>query len=85
MKYRKKPIVIDAFKWTGDMWQEEDPLWIVKAIKKGIVKIINKKMIIKTLEGEMKANLGDWIIKGINKEIYPCKPDIFERLIRKTS
>jgi len=81
MKYRKKPIVIDAFKWTGDMWQEEDPLWIVKAIKKGIVKIINKKMIIKTLEGEMKANLGDWIIKGINKEIYPCKPDIFERLM----
>jgi hypothetical protein len=36
-------------------------------------------MKIKTLEGVMTANIGDWIIQGVNGEIYPCKPDIFEK------
>jgi hypothetical protein len=39
----------------------------------------DKEMSIETLEGTMKANKGDWIIKGVNGEIYPCKPDIFEK------
>lgn len=38
-----------------------------------------KELIIKTLEGDMKASIGDWIITGINGEEYPCKPDIFEK------
>lgn len=85
MKYRKKPVVIEAFKWTGDMNQVEDPEWIIEAIKKGTIWFVNYEanktceMIIKTLEGSMKANQGDYIIKGINGEIYPCKPDIFEK------
>jgi hypothetical protein len=93
MKYRKLPVVIEAFKWTGDQDQTEDPLWIIDAIKTGIVRFIKGGyesefsgrsyyspgyMIIKTLEGEMKANIGDYIIKGVKGEIYPCKPDIFE-------
>ena len=83
-KYRKKPIEIEAFKWTGDINQTEDPIWIVEAIKKGDAWVhedsINGaiEMRIKTLEGVMTANRGDYIIKGIKGEIYPCKSDIFE-------
>lgn len=82
-KYRKKPVVIDAFKWTGGHDQTEDPEWIVEAIKKGEVWFIGNgtervALQIDTLEGVMTANRGDYIIRGIQGEIYPCKPDIFE-------
>jgi len=83
-KYRKKPVVIDAFKWTADNDQSEDPEWIVEAIKSGDVEILGITgtnvvfMLIKTLEGKMRAERGDYIIRGIKGEIYPCKPDIFE-------
>lgn len=86
-KYKKKPVIIDAFKWTGDQYQEEDPTWIIDAIKKETVWFENNKneaglniltMVIKTLEGNHVANRGDYIIQGIKGEIYPCKPDIFE-------
>lgn len=83
-KYRKKPVVIDAFQWTGDRNQTEDPEWVVDAICNGHIKIrLGKEvheihMDIYTLEGVMKANIGDYIIRGIQGEIYPCKPDIFE-------
>lgn len=43
------------------------------------------EMIIPTLEGDMKASIGDWIITGINGEQYPCKPDIFEKTYEKVS
>ena len=39
----------------------------------------DKEMIIHTLEGDHKANIGDWIIRGVKGELYPCKPDIFEQ------
>ena len=82
MLFRKKPVVIEAFKWTADVNQEEDPEWIVEKIKQGFVYFENSgtpqiKMKIATLEGVMTADIGDWIIKGIKGEIYPCKPDIF--------
>jgi len=82
-KYRKKPVVIDAFQWTGNHNQVEDPEWIVEAIKNGTVWFNNigtnqVNMEIKTLEGNHIANLNDYIIKGVKGEIYPCKPDIFE-------
>lgn len=81
-RYRKKPIVIEAFKWTGGPDQIEEPIWICDAIRTGHVKISDERgggLLIKTLEGVMTANVGDWIIKGVNGEIYPCKPDIFEK------
>lgn len=83
MKYRKKPVVIEAFKWTGGHDQEEDPVWIVEAIKKEEVWFKNVgtpnvQCCIETLEGTMIASVGDYIIKGVKGEIYPCKPDIFE-------
>lgn len=84
MKYRKKPVVIEAFKWTGDREQIEEPDWIVRAIMNGTVFFPNKgtegvKLCINTLEGTMTADRGDFIIKGVQEEIYPCKPDIFKK------
>ena len=89
MKFRKKPVVIEAFKWTGDQNQTEDPEWIVEALfrKKfntdvGAAQFIQingvTKIQIYTLEGNMVAEPGDFIIRGVKGEIYPCKPDIFE-------
>ena len=84
MKYRKKPVIIDAFKWTADIEQTEDPEWVVDAIKRGDIWFNNVgtpevTMEIKTLEGNHIANRGDFIIRGVAGEIYPCKPDIFEK------
>lgn len=81
--YRKKPVVIEAFKWTGGPDQTEDPEWIVAAIRAGTVRFENAgtpdvAMMIDTLEGTHRANQGDWIIQGVKGELYPCKPDIFE-------
>lgn len=73
-KYRKKPVVIDAFKYDP---ADERPEWFEDAIA---VKIDDNGLAhIYTLEGVMIANPGDWIIKGIEGELYPCKPDIFEK------
>lgn len=76
--YRKKPVVIEAFQWNGNADQTDDPVWIVEAIKAGKVIIGQGILQIETLEGVMEAKPGDWIIKGVQGEIYPCKPDIFE-------
>ena len=83
MKYRKKPVVIEAFKWTGDQNQVEDPEWIIEKMRSGDITFLNDrtplvKMQIKTLEGVMTADRGDYIILGVKGEVYPCKPDIFE-------
>lgn len=56
-----------------------------KFIKKPVVVEayqVDKEMYIETLEGTLKASPGDWIIKGVNGELYPCKPDIFEKTYR---
>ena len=82
-KWRKRPVVIDAFLWTGDEKQKEDPEWFIDiGIRQGIVTFTdagteNVTMQIETLEGVHTANRGDYIIKGIEDELYPCKPDIF--------
>lgn len=80
-KFRKKPIVIEAFKWTGGPDQEEDPEWIVAALRSGIARFSDDSahFLIQTLEGVMEVSPGDYVIKGIAGEIYPCKPDIFEK------
>lgn len=86
MKYRKKPVVIEAIKWTGENFDE---------IKKFCPSVIDLgaacfpdgtwadnppswPLSIPTLEGNHTAIIGDFIIKGIKGEFYPCKPDIFE-------
>lgn len=82
-KFRKKPVVIEAFCWTGGHDQEEDPEWIVAKIEAGEVHFLGDTMAIGTLEGVMRANPGDWVIQGVNGEVYPCKPDIFEKTYEK--
>ena len=78
MKYRKKPIVVDAFKWTID----KVPQWWIDT--KGITVLAPyDEALIPTLEGVMKVSKGDWVIKGINDEIYPCKDDIFRKIYEK--
>ena len=73
-KFRKKPIVIEAMRWDGSNQSAAQIMhWCGRKLENG-----NGLMIIDTLEGDMRANVGDWIIRGIQGEIYPCKPDIFE-------
>ncbi len=80
-KYRKKPVVIDAFHLGVDA----EPEWFVKAKADGIVEAIQVFdergfYYIHTLEGEMIATRkSDYIIRGVNGELYPCKADIFEK------
>ena len=84
MKYRKKPVVIEAIRYDGDNWIEVldfigyNTIGETKAmwIKEG-------KIAIPTLEGTMTGNVGDFIIKGVMEECYPCKPDIFEQTYEK--
>ena len=84
MKYRKKPVVIEAVEFRGfeeDNFSER-PEWLIKAIYEDeVVKFFDKKdtLTIETLEGQIYASPGDYIIKGVNGEFYPCKPDIFEQ------
>jgi hypothetical protein len=73
-KYRKKPIVVDVFQWLMD----DVPEWITSAIRANKINF-DIRMIISTPDGEMLASPGDYIIKGVNGELYPCKPDIFEQ------
>ena len=89
MKYRKRPIVVEAFQWMPNRKEKENPPWINEAIKKGIAFFVKNKdtkhiqMAIKTIEGVMVASRGDYIIQGTDGELYPCKPDIFERIYEK--
>ena len=90
MKYRKLPVEIEAFIWTGGPDQEEDPAWICSKLRDGTVRIHNIPdngihMAIETLEGVMIARPGDYIIKGVKGEVYPCKPDIFEMTYEKVT
>ena len=78
MKYRKRPVVIEAFRWI----QDEVPQWWIDA--QGIhVNVETGSAFIPTLEGTHEARRGDWIIRGVKGEIYPCKPDIFEMTYEK--
>lgn len=77
-KYRKKPVIIDA-------WEFDGGLDFSKTLPKEIKDAVNtirltqdNKLRIHTLEGDMFADIGDMIIKGIKGEYYPCKPDIFK-------
>ena len=77
-KFRKRPVEIEAWQWNGETrpkWPRyllDTPLSEIKDGRHGVVELR-----IPTLEGEMTAKRGDWIIRGIKGEVYPCKPDIF--------
>lgn len=73
--FRKKPVVIEAVQWTGENWLKIDEFI---GSYPHVTKPATRELSISILEGEHKASIGDWIIKGIAGEFYPCKPDIFE-------
>lgn len=80
MKYRKKPVVIDAWQFTN-----ENKDRVYHDVRENgcnaypAFRDMKPVLLIQTLEGEMTASIGDFIIKGVNGEFYPCKPDIFEK------
>lgn len=78
MKYRKKPIVIEAMLWKGTRGSFVSIVTFMGNKNIGVSRDF-KLLDIKTLEGNMLANIGDYIIKGVKGEFYPCKPDIFEK------
>ena len=73
MKFRKKPVVIEAIQWNGRNATELS-LWSQGKTWGRSYKYLK----VDTLEGTIIAKTGDWIIRGIKGEFYPCKPDIFE-------
>lgn len=83
MRYRKKPVVVEAFKFGTDSM----PDWFVDKVSENKV-ILHAESeayraplthcTIETLEGIHVCDLGDFVIKGVKNELYPCKPDIFE-------
>lgn len=78
MKYRKKPVVIDAIQFKENNLLELIIGFGLEFSRAVIEQELDSHLIIQTLEGQHKAYLGDWIIRGIKGEFYPCKPDIFE-------
>jgi len=82
-KYRKRPVIVEAVQFTGNNvdiikeWVSKKELDTVKTYPE------SSSLFIYTLEGIMEARVDDWIIKGINGEFYPCKPDIFKNTYDK--
>ena len=77
-RYKTKPCEIEAFQFYVDNM----PDWFVEALIRNEVKIYNidkAHCLIETLEGTMRGDVGDYIIKGLKGELYPCKPDVFEK------
>lgn len=88
MKFRKKPVVIEAFQYDGDLMKSNGafyvPEWAVHAYFDKILFFDRidtenpSELFVKTLEGNHHVSVGDYIIQGVQGELYPCKPDIFE-------
>lgn len=86
MKYKKKPVVVDAYQYNGDIRNADGdiyiPYWMIEAFDNGILNYDFphgiRQLYVKTLSGILNIEVGDYIIKGINGELYVCKPDIFE-------
>jgi hypothetical protein len=90
MKYRKKPVVIDAVQWNGKNHREMFDFLTENTFKEEYMTVdgdhfyidhskVEGGLIIKTLEGEHLATIGDYIIRGVQGEYYPCKEDIFHQ------
>jgi hypothetical protein len=78
-QYTKNPVTIEAFRWTGGPDQQEDPVWACEAIAAGTIQFVEAGfMSVHTTEGVMNASPGDWIIRGVEGEIYPCRDSVFQ-------
>lgn len=90
MRYRKKPVVVEAYQYKGEyldiLLGSNVPKWIEDAFHSDVLELTNleydgepKELYVNTLEGKMLVSIDDFIIQGVNGELYPCKPDIFEK------
>lgn len=85
MKVRKIPVVVDALSVSSIIDKVPEALselaiWIADSPERVTsVDLLADGVIVHTLEGDMRAEVGDWLIRGVHKELYPCKPDIFEK------
>jgi len=85
MKFRKRPVVIEAIQFIEAMLRGDEPL--PPGVRIGMLEmgapphkwVVSYHCYIDTLEGPLQTKIGDWIITGVNGEHYPCKPDIFEK------
>ena len=83
-KFRKKPVVIEAMRWNVEAMIDDATDATTHAFFDWIgadahmVECQDERLLITTLEGNIYAEPGDWIIRGVKGELYPCKPDIFE-------
>lgn len=79
----KKRIAIECFQYDGDLKNTNGEFyvdrWAVEAFQSGVIYFKDGEMYIKTLEGDHHVSVGDYVIRGVNNELYPCKPDIFEK------
>lgn len=78
-KYRKKPVEIEAMQYIGSNRDDVLAFTGLAAQNASTIYWHDGQIVIRTLEGDMTAQPGDWIIRGVAGEVYPCKPDIFER------
>ena len=77
MRFMKRPVIVEAVQYHGT-GEIEGPPWIGEAIQAGVlISTDSGQLGVHTLEGIMFVSPGDWIIRGIRGELYPCKPDIF--------
>lgn len=96
MQYRKKPVVVDAFQYNGNLRNPDGeyhiPIWVAAAFMAGIIHYgydikdadeAELKLYIDTLEGAHHVSVGDYVIRGVDGELYPCKQDIFEKTYEK--
>jgi hypothetical protein len=89
MKFKKKPVVVEAEQFLPN---DESVEKVMALASQGSRKVTvnthadgKREMFIDTLEGIMEAQIGDWIIRGIAGEVYPCKPDIFYQTYERVS
>lgn len=80
MRYRKKPVVVEAVKFDGTNYREVLEFIYPDMTETGLSGAEKMKLpiVIETLEGDMNVSIGDYVIRGVQGEFYPCKPDIFE-------
>ena len=84
MKYRKKPVVVEAHQWDGSTDCMDDIIHLFPKMSNIVDNTkIELSWEIETLEGNHKVTVGDFIIQGVKGEFYPCKPDIFELTYEK--
>lgn len=88
MKFRKKPLVVEAFQMTAERhvnnvdWPEWlHAAWQISAPNCNALyrqREGDDSLQLQTLEGQVKITVNDWLIRGVHGELYPCKPDVFE-------